>query len=163
MRPNIKISHTLNGRVKDYAAEHDLDLTDAYREIITAGLEAVESQSDSETETDAGQTDGPPVGQPGSEVPGADERIKEIVADVSESWEDAPDRLAARRDAARAALSLAFERGSLSKSEALSDVRPNHEVDGQSNETWWRKNVRPVLQEVGEHAPGRGYVIRDEN
>ena len=159
MRPNIKISHTLNGRVKDYAAEHDLDLTDAYREIITAGLEAVESQSDSETDTDAGQTDGPPVGQPDSEVSGADGRIEEIVADVSESWDDAPDRLAARRDAARAALSLAFERGSLSKSEALRDVRPNHDVHDQNDTTWWKKNVQPMLREVGQHYPNRGYVV----
>jgi len=159
MRPNIKISHTLNGRVKDYAAEHDLDLTDAYREIITAGLEAVESQSDSETDTDAGQTDGPPVGQPDSEMRGGDERIEEIVATVSESWEDAPDKLAARRDAARAALSLAFERGSLSRSEALRDVLPDHQVENQNETTWWKKNVQPMLREVGEHYPNRGYVV----
>ena len=42
MRPNIDISHTLNGRVKDYAEQQDVDLEDAYREIIEAGLEAVE-------------------------------------------------------------------------------------------------------------------------
>ena len=42
MRPNIDISHTLNGRVKDYAEQHDLSLGEAYREIIKAGLEAVE-------------------------------------------------------------------------------------------------------------------------
>jgi hypothetical protein len=42
MRPNIDISHTLNGRVKDYAEQQDVSLEDAYREIIEAGLEAVE-------------------------------------------------------------------------------------------------------------------------
>ena len=42
MRPNIDISHTLNGRVKDYAEQQDVDLEDAYREIIEAGLEVVE-------------------------------------------------------------------------------------------------------------------------
>ena len=42
MRPNIDISHTLNGRVKDYAEKQDVSLEDAYREIIEAGLEAVE-------------------------------------------------------------------------------------------------------------------------
>jgi hypothetical protein len=42
MRPNIDISHTLNGRVKDYAEQQDVTLEDAYREIIEAGLEAVE-------------------------------------------------------------------------------------------------------------------------
>jgi len=42
MRPNIDISHTLNGRVKDYAEEQHVSLEEAYREIIEAGLEAVE-------------------------------------------------------------------------------------------------------------------------
>ncbi|WP_435184870.1 hypothetical protein [Halobellus sp. EA9] len=41
MRPNIDISHTLNGRVKDYAEQQNLSLEDAYREIIKAGLETV--------------------------------------------------------------------------------------------------------------------------
>ena len=42
MRPNIDISHTLNGRVKDYAEQQDMTLKEAYREIIEAGLAAVE-------------------------------------------------------------------------------------------------------------------------
>jgi hypothetical protein len=42
MRPNIDVSHTLNGRVKDYAEQQNMDLTEAYQEIIEAGLEAVE-------------------------------------------------------------------------------------------------------------------------
>ena len=42
MRPNIDISHTLNGRVKDYAEQQDMSLEEAYREIIESGLEAVE-------------------------------------------------------------------------------------------------------------------------
>ena len=47
MRPNIDISHTLNGRVKDYAERQDVDLEEAYREIIDAGLEAVEHSDES--------------------------------------------------------------------------------------------------------------------
>lgn len=39
MRPNIQITHELNGRVKDYAAEHDLSTSEAYKEIIEAGLD----------------------------------------------------------------------------------------------------------------------------
>ena len=42
MRPNIDVSHTLNGQVKDYAEQQDMGLTEAYQEIIEAGLEAVE-------------------------------------------------------------------------------------------------------------------------
>ena len=47
MRPNIDVSHTLNGRVKDYAEQQDIDLTDAYQEVIEAGLEAVEHPDES--------------------------------------------------------------------------------------------------------------------
>ncbi|ELY63504.1 hypothetical protein C489_18881 [Natrinema versiforme JCM 10478] len=47
MRPNIDISHTLNGRVKDYAKRQDMALDKAYREIIEAGLEAVEHPDES--------------------------------------------------------------------------------------------------------------------
>jgi predicted DNA-binding protein len=42
MRPNIQISHQLNGRVKDYAAKHDLTTGEAYKQIIKAGLEELE-------------------------------------------------------------------------------------------------------------------------
>jgi hypothetical protein len=47
MRPNIDISYTLNGRVKDYADQQDLSLDDAYCEIIEAGLDTVEHPDES--------------------------------------------------------------------------------------------------------------------
>jgi len=47
MRPNIDVSHTLNGRVRDYAEQQEIDLTDAYQEVIKAGLEAVEHPDES--------------------------------------------------------------------------------------------------------------------
>jgi hypothetical protein len=47
MRPNIDISHTLNGRVKDYAKQQDVSLGEAYREIIEAGLKSVEHPDES--------------------------------------------------------------------------------------------------------------------
>ncbi|WP_262180228.1 hypothetical protein [Haloarcula laminariae] len=46
MRPNIDVSHTLNGQVKDYAEQQEIDLTEAYQEVIEAGLEAVEHPND---------------------------------------------------------------------------------------------------------------------
>ncbi len=45
MRPNIDISHTLNGQVKDYAEKQDQPLEEAYREVIEAGLEALETRN----------------------------------------------------------------------------------------------------------------------
>jgi hypothetical protein len=44
MRPNIDISHTLGGRIKDYAEANDLGLSEAYTEVLEAGLETLESQ-----------------------------------------------------------------------------------------------------------------------
>jgi len=38
MRPNIDITHTLNGRVKDYAAANDMTVDEAYEKIIKCGL-----------------------------------------------------------------------------------------------------------------------------
>ncbi len=43
MRPNIDISHTLGGRVKDYAEANDLDLSEAYTVVLEAGLDELES------------------------------------------------------------------------------------------------------------------------
>lgn len=39
MRPNIDISHTLNGRVKDYAENEDLTLEEAYQKVIERGVD----------------------------------------------------------------------------------------------------------------------------
>jgi hypothetical protein len=44
MRPNIRISHELNGRVKDYAAEEDMTVSEAYRQIIIRGLDELRSE-----------------------------------------------------------------------------------------------------------------------
>jgi hypothetical protein len=43
MRPNIDISHTLGGRIKDYAEANDLGLSEAYTEVLEAGLEELDS------------------------------------------------------------------------------------------------------------------------
>ena len=45
MRPAIDISHTLNGRVKDYAGRNGLSLDEAYKQVIETGLETLESES----------------------------------------------------------------------------------------------------------------------
>jgi hypothetical protein len=44
MRPAIDISHGLHGRLKDYAEANDVDLSEAYVEVLEAGLEALETQ-----------------------------------------------------------------------------------------------------------------------
>ena len=44
MRPAIDLSYGLHGRLKDYAEAHDLKLSEAYAEVLEAGLEALETQ-----------------------------------------------------------------------------------------------------------------------
>ena len=47
MRPAIDISHGLHGRLKDYAEANDLDLSEAYTEVLETGLETLETQDQS--------------------------------------------------------------------------------------------------------------------
>jgi len=44
MRPAIDLSYGLHGRLKDYAEANDLELSEAYSEVLEAGLEALETQ-----------------------------------------------------------------------------------------------------------------------
>jgi len=44
MRPNVEITHTLQGRIKDFAEERDLTLSEAYTELLGAGLDTLETQ-----------------------------------------------------------------------------------------------------------------------
>ncbi|MFC7074627.1 hypothetical protein ACFQJ7_11205 [Halovenus rubra] len=41
MRPNIDITHTLHGRIKDYAEDKEMELSEAYSELLERGLESV--------------------------------------------------------------------------------------------------------------------------
>jgi hypothetical protein len=44
MRPAIDLSYGLHGRLKDYAEANDLELSEAYAEVLEAGLEVLETQ-----------------------------------------------------------------------------------------------------------------------
>jgi len=44
MRPNIDIDWAIHGRIKDYAEANDLTLSEAYAEVLEAGLGTVETQ-----------------------------------------------------------------------------------------------------------------------
>lgn len=61
MRPNIDISHTLGGRVKDWAEANDVDdLSEAYTTLLQAGLIATQTNEvsqEADEETDGGSLD----------------------------------------------------------------------------------------------------------
>jgi hypothetical protein len=44
MRPNVEVTHTLQGRIKDFAEERDLTLSEAYTELLEVGLDTLETQ-----------------------------------------------------------------------------------------------------------------------
>ena len=47
MRPNIDITHTLHGRIKDFAEANDLELSQAYTELLKHALDSVEHPDES--------------------------------------------------------------------------------------------------------------------
>lgn len=88
--------------------------------------------------------------------------VARAVARVAESWSDDPDRLEARKAAATVVLTAALEADAIGRAEAVEGYFHEYPVPGQSERTWWRKNVRPVLSEYGEYSQGQqGYVVDD--
>ena len=91
------------------------------------------------------------------------EEFDGIVEAVAENWDDAPERLRARKAAAQAVLDYAKEHGGVSKKEAKEKIYPDNPVDEQSPRTWYRKNIRPVLNEVAEYnQSSRRYELIDD-
>jgi hypothetical protein len=86
--------------------------------------------------------------------------VARAVEAVADTWADAPDRLEARKAAATAVLTAALEGGAIGRSEAVDRFYDEYPVDGQNERTWYRKQVRHVLQECGTYSQGQqGYVI----
>ena len=44
MRPNIDIDWAIHGRIKDLAEANEMNLSEAYAEVLESGLEALETQ-----------------------------------------------------------------------------------------------------------------------
>jgi hypothetical protein len=88
--------------------------------------------------------------------------VATAVEDVADSWGDAPDRLQARKNAAAKTLQYALDSGEAvgKSSEIVEQVREQHSVEGQNAETYYRKNIRPVLKEYGTYNQGKhGYTV----
>ena len=45
MRPNIDIDWATHGQIKDYAEANDMNLSEAYAEVLEAGLETLETHN----------------------------------------------------------------------------------------------------------------------
>lgn len=117
--------------------------------------EAASLEPGSRADTGGGRDDG--LRAP-SEI---DEAVWAVVDEVAAGWDD-DDRLEARRNAAALALQHAVDtEGYVGRSdEAIQRIREQWPVAGQDDETWWRQNVRAVLQEVGDYSKGHhGYHV----
>lgn len=134
MRPNIEISHTLNGRVKDFAAENGYDSVDeAYRDIIETGLEALEQ-------------DHAPAGR--NTAPSTQVSPPDDIEAVLETWEPTTeaDAMRARGETVRAFQWLAEQDEPKKRSEIVEAVNDTEIGD----RTWWERHVQPGLRRLAE-------------
>ena len=87
----------------------------------------------------------------------------DVVEAIAEKWGDTDERLEARKAAARAVLDHAREHGEVSKQEAKEEIYPEYPVEDQNARTWYRKNIRPVLNEAAEYnQSARAYELVDD-
>jgi hypothetical protein len=134
------------------------DLTRLQRESAPSRRSESGGTSESDVEADQRASDG-------QESPAVDEeRVEDIVQEVSTSWDD-DDRLEDRRDAARGALRHMIDRGQLGRREAVQvlGLYEEYPVANQDDRTWWRQNIRPVLSEIGTYSKGRQAYVLDED
>jgi len=92
----------------------------------------------------------------------ASDAVIDAVESVATGWEDTPDRLENRKQAAAVALQHAVNTNEAvgKSSDIIEDVRATFSVEGQNEETYWRKNIRPVLKKYGEYSRGNhGYHV----
>jgi len=154
-------------RDADVLAEHAPDLLADLRAAIETGethepherRESAETPSQPDRDRSDGEnttTSTTPENAPTSDA------LADVVEEVAdaEGWEGTEEKLAARKRAALAVLEYAREHGSVSKKEAKEEIEPEHPVDGQNSRTWYRKNIRPVLNEAADYDQSeRGYRL----
>jgi hypothetical protein len=78
-----------------------------------------------------------------------------------------PDRVAAAdaRAAITAALELVASDGGVERKEIIDEIAPEHPLgydDIGERGAWWRRVIRPALEEHAQYENGRGWVGADE-
>lgn len=134
MRPNIEISHTLNGRVKDYASRNGMNVPEAYRKIILAGLDAVDDETN-------------PDPEPNEDHNHDVEETGDDLREVLENWDptsEVDDELA-KAETERAARYLQQKGGRFSRSELVDAIGDESRL---SDRSWWERAVQPGLKQL---------------
>jgi hypothetical protein len=145
--------------------EHHPGLLEELRETICED-DIAESGSPEETSPEpterGGDTTEPETSSPEPSEE-SDLGVWKVVDEVSEGWDD-DERLHNRRNAAAEVLQHALDTGEgVGKSSPIvKEVQEKYPVQGQNEETYWRKNIREVLSEVGEYSRGTNqYTVED--
>jgi hypothetical protein len=148
MRPNIQISHALNGRVKDYAADHDLSTPEAYERIIRAGLADLDGD---------GQPDSETGGQPATADEHADPApTPDARAQLRPHVAGSGPLLERRLDALEAMVEYLQAHGEATKGDLLPLADPDA-VDYKDADSVWSNLVKGTLSEVdGVQSPPSG-------
>jgi hypothetical protein len=91
--------------------------------------------------------------------------VSEVVDRVAESWDD-DERKENRKKAAEEVLQHAVDTGQPvgRSSDIVEAVQERYPVEGQNAETYYRKNIRMVLSEVGRYSRGsKKYTVREDD
>jgi len=129
---------------------------DDYEPTDAGETDAVEAESEFGAESNRTDTEAKEDIYDGlAEQIEVEQRVWDVVEDVAEGWDD-DDRLHNRKQAAAEVLQHAVETGEPvgRSSEIVEELREKYPVAGQNEETYWRKNVRDVLSEVGDYSRG---------
>jgi len=127
-----------------------IDELDASDSDATVGRDAAETQPSGQRD----ESDMQPTEATDDAVTGdtqATDPLRAVVEEVAQSWEGTAETVEQRKAAAVAVLEYAQSHGGVSKQEAQEEIRPDHDVDGQNADTWYRKNIRPVLNEAAKY------------
>lgn len=132
-------------------------------EARVADLETTESilsppaRSESDSGTETVDTPRGTAETPGSHTPddSGDSSIEDVIAECRRDWarQNTDEKVAEMAAAARAALELLQDGAELRGSDLQDRLQPEHPVRDQDpdTDTYWRKTLRPALQEAADH------------
>jgi predicted CopG family antitoxin len=130
---------------------------DSYEDVIWELIERADSDvGDARARDSIGDSTVTAPREEHADAEPEDDVVDRVVEEAAENWDDRNSRLQARKAAARAVLNELRTVGPMSKSEIVEDIQGEYPVEGQSENTWWRKNIAEdgPLNRVAEYDAG---------
>jgi predicted transcriptional regulator len=111
-----------------------------------------EGESDAKTESTDNSRNGTATDSrpqsPSGDLDGGEDPIEGFIQSFYPNWNENVER---RRDAVEAALKFIRDRGRpAGRSDFETELLPGHSIPSQSTDTWWKRTVRPGLNEARE-------------